>query len=292
LVNDNLEDIRLFEEAFAELEDVLFSRSWLQACALFQAESISEALGLLGRERVDVVVVDLTLSDGSGLHAFRRIRETFSSVPVIVLTTADEEDRAIGLVRQGAQDYVVKSELDCIPLARSLRCAIERQRLRSAESSALLTDDLTGLFSEAGLQKLARLHGGLATKLGQLRRLYVFDLDGLDELRDTCGAQERDMAVILASDVLRQVFSETDVVARIRPHRFAVLSLEDSNPAAISAEIDGRIAETNARRGDERRLSLRGAAAVGSPAADLEALLDSALESLCENRRSRQAAGM
>jgi signal transduction histidine kinase len=84
---------------------------------------------LLRREKVDAVILDLTLPDARGLEALHRVRLAAAGVPVIVLTGVADEEMAIAALRAGAQDYVLKPPPDGASLARIIRYASERQRL-------------------------------------------------------------------------------------------------------------------------------------------------------------------
>jgi serine phosphatase RsbU (regulator of sigma subunit) len=102
---------------------------------------------------VDCVLVDLELPDASGLTALREIHDAHPEVAVVVLTGLIEDSVARSAVANGAQDYLVKSQIDGVVLERAIRYAVERRR---AEQAALQ------LF-EASLHQAesARLERGL-----------------------------------------------------------------------------------------------------------------------------------
>jgi signal transduction histidine kinase/CheY-like chemotaxis protein len=85
---------------------------------------------------VDVVILDLTLPDASGLEALHRIRAASRGTPVIVLSGLADQALAIEAIRAGAQDYVLKPPPDGPTLARILRYACERHRLIQTLDSA------------------------------------------------------------------------------------------------------------------------------------------------------------
>jgi CheY-like chemotaxis protein len=290
LIEDDLDGIRLIEEALSELGEVQFSRAWLRPCELIQADDVAEAVEILEECQADVALVDLSLSDGSGLYAFRRIREQSPDLPIIVLAQPEDEAQALSLLRQGAQDYLLKPELDCIPLARAIQCSIERQRLRSAMRSFIWVDDLTGLYSDAGLGRLLEATGMLADRLGQRLRLFLFEISGLELIRDKRGAQERDMAVILTADILRRIFGRGDAVARIGPNQFVALTLEETDPEEAAASFTAELDRANSRRINGHALDVRVGSACGDPGTELDTLLHSARAALCDNVRSRMRA--
>jgi signal transduction histidine kinase len=91
--------------------------------------SVAEALDHLGRAPVDVVLLDLGLPDGYGLATLRKVRAGARDVPIVVLTGADSDEMSILALQQGAQDYLIKGEVEGPLLWRSLRYAIERRRI-------------------------------------------------------------------------------------------------------------------------------------------------------------------
>jgi sigma-B regulation protein RsbU (phosphoserine phosphatase) len=95
-------------------------------------EQLEAGLTLLGEGGSDVVLMDLSLPDGAGLSNVRRAQEAAPRVPVIVLGEADDERVALEAVAEGAQDYLVKGQLNAHVLGRAIRYAIERERSDAA----------------------------------------------------------------------------------------------------------------------------------------------------------------
>lgn len=82
--------------------------------------------------RPDVILLDLNLPDVDGLEGYRKLSERFPAIPVIMLTNVDDEETAALAVRRGAQDYLIKREVNSPLLKRVIRYAIERQRSERA----------------------------------------------------------------------------------------------------------------------------------------------------------------
>lgn len=120
LVEDNGEDARLVREALREVRNARFE--------LVHVERLSEALRRLSDDRFDVVLLDLSLPDGERLDTVIRVHQHAKGVPVVVLTGFDDEAMAVKALREGAQDYLVKGELNGNLLARAMRYAVERKR--------------------------------------------------------------------------------------------------------------------------------------------------------------------
>ncbi len=80
----------------------------------------------------DAVILDLCVPDGAGLANVGLIRAVAAGLPIIVTCEADDEVLAVETVHEGAQDYLVKSQLTPGGLERSIRYAIERHRMDMA----------------------------------------------------------------------------------------------------------------------------------------------------------------
>lgn len=93
-----------------------------------KAGCLADAMAHLETSACDVVVLDLTLPDSSGLITFKRLHEAFPTVPVVVVTANANKDIALEAIQIGAQDYIVKEQVENMPLGLSLRFAMERQR--------------------------------------------------------------------------------------------------------------------------------------------------------------------
>ena len=102
-----------------------------------------------GAGSIECVLLDLGLPDADGLDALHRVLDVAPSVAVLVLTGLSDEHRGTEALVAGAQDYLVKGQVEPQLLARSLRYAVERKRtdeqlrrlyaseLRSAENARL-----------------------------------------------------------------------------------------------------------------------------------------------------------
>ncbi|HZQ45809.1 MAG TPA: PAS domain S-box protein, partial [Verrucomicrobiae bacterium] len=99
---------------------------------LVATEHLDAGLVRLAERGFDLVLIDLSLADGAGLANIARIQSEILRVPIIVLGHVDDESVAIEAVHEGAQDYLVKDQLNPQLLGRAIRYAIERQRAEAA----------------------------------------------------------------------------------------------------------------------------------------------------------------
>ena len=124
LVEDNSADSRLLRELLKNITTAEFD--------LTLVGRLGEAAARLGSERFDIVLTDLSLPDSHGLEAFRVLHKAAPAVPVVVLSGVDDETLAVNAVREGAQDYLVKSRIDAHLLGRAIHYAIERHGVDQA----------------------------------------------------------------------------------------------------------------------------------------------------------------
>jgi signal transduction histidine kinase/DNA-binding NarL/FixJ family response regulator len=123
LVEDNAGDARLFRE--------MFSHERPDSFKLTHVLRMHEAEIHLAKGGVDVVLLDMGLPDEHGLDSLRRVHVAAPDVAVIVLTGLDDEVLAAEAMREGAQDYLIKGQIENRALPRALRHAIERHRMQA-----------------------------------------------------------------------------------------------------------------------------------------------------------------
>jgi signal transduction histidine kinase len=133
LVEDNQGDARLLREMFSTEKPGSFE--------LTHFLRMSEAMIHLGKGNVDLVLLDLGLPDAHGLDTVRQAHAVAPSVPLIVLTGLDDEALAAEAMKEGAQDYLIKGQIENRALPRALRHAIERHRMQT-ETELIRTQQL------------------------------------------------------------------------------------------------------------------------------------------------------
>lgn len=124
LVEADAVDAGLIKESLAETVDRKFRVEWVPR--------LSKAIARLGKDRFEVVLLDLTLPDSQGGEAFDRILETAPDSLILILGTANDEDTARQAVQRGADDYLIKDHVDAHWLPRTLHYLIERKVAREA----------------------------------------------------------------------------------------------------------------------------------------------------------------
>lgn len=132
LVEDNPGDARLIQELLLEARWGEFRTS--------VADSLAKALEALRAGGVELILLDLSLPDSQGIDTFHRVAEAAPLIPLIVLSGLDDEALALRTVEEGAQDYLVKGQVDPHILERAIRYAMKRveaERVLSEERNLL-----------------------------------------------------------------------------------------------------------------------------------------------------------
>ena len=131
MVEDNLGDVRLLREHLAG------NRSVGEVFHVVHVERLAVALQSLDEGAFEVVLLDLSLPDSQGIGTLTKMHAARPGMPIVVLTSLDDEVLGLQLLQHGAQDYLVKGEVTGSLLRRSLRYAVERKRaeveLRTSE---------------------------------------------------------------------------------------------------------------------------------------------------------------
>jgi signal transduction histidine kinase/DNA-binding response OmpR family regulator len=203
LVEDNREMALTMEEMLQEVTQRRRPTGTAPLVPVFQvqwAASLAEALEQLGQNGIDVVLLDLSLPDSQDLETFARAHASAPQVPMIVLTEIDDESLAIGAVRAGAQDYLVKGHVDGNLLARSIRYAIERQRVE--EVIRQRNQELI-LLNRASQSLISSLEQVLITFLEEVRRLLDVDISSAWLLDASTGELVCQQATGPRSEVVR-----------------------------------------------------------------------------------------
>ncbi|MBW4646870.1 MAG: hybrid sensor histidine kinase/response regulator [Goleter apudmare HA4340-LM2] len=121
LIEDNLASARLLQEYLKQANSQNYS--------LVHVQRLREGLHEITHGNYDVILLDLTLPDSAGLSSLSLLISHAPSIPIVVLTNTNDQELAIEAVRQGAQDYLVKRQVNVDVLVRALHYAIERKQV-------------------------------------------------------------------------------------------------------------------------------------------------------------------
>jgi two-component system, NarL family, sensor histidine kinase UhpB len=186
LVEDNPGDALLLDEMLKEVDNTHFQLS--------HTTRLDEGLKYLLKDSFDLLLLDLGLPDSQGIDTFTIMNQHAPELPIIILTGLEDEKFAINAVGTGAQDYLVKGQVDSRLLVRSIKYAIERKRIEealrkseekyrniveTAQSGILLTDS-KGNISYVN-SRMANMLGYTVQKLLGQDLFHLVDEEGQEK---------------------------------------------------------------------------------------------------------------
>src|SRR6202795_2927848 len=152
LVEDNPGDARLLHW--------MINEQGSNNMQLMHVECMSDAEKHLAERAFDIILLDLGLPDAQGLGAVRRAHAAAPRVPLVVLTGLDDESLAAQALQEGAQDYLIKGQIEGRGLLRALRYAVERKAMQRQRDECGAQ-----LHRSQKLEALGMLAGGIAHDL-------------------------------------------------------------------------------------------------------------------------------
>ncbi|MBI2341620.1 MAG: hybrid sensor histidine kinase/response regulator [Deltaproteobacteria bacterium] len=203
LVEDSPADIGFIKKAFSE--PISYSYSF----SLKTTTTLEEAIKLLEENGIDVVLLDLSLSNSAGIETFRKIHNQFPELPVVVLTAALDDSLATGTLKEGAQSYIVKKDVTPACLIRTIFDSIERNKLKiEAEDLTIMgvheLKSPLAVIKESSLQLLEGLHGEISPIQ---RKMIQMTFDCAQRLEKLVG----DLLAVAKIEMGRMTLSLSDV---------------------------------------------------------------------------------
>jgi signal transduction histidine kinase len=223
LVEDNAGDVRLLRE--------MFTKERADTFELTHCLRMGEAERHLAKGGVDIVLLDLGLPDGHGLDSVRRAHAAAPGVPMIVLTGLDDEALAAEAMKEGAQDYLIKGQIENRALPRALRHAIERHRMQT-ETDLIRIQQIQ--FKD---EFLSHVSHELRSPLSAIRQFATILLDGLAGELQT--EQQEYMGIVLKNvKQLQSMISDLLAVTRVQVGKLMIEPQRTSVADAIAYAID------------------------------------------------------
>ena len=223
LVEDNAGDARLLREMFTKERPDSFELTHLLR--------MSEAVIHLAKGGVDIVLLDMGLPDGHGLETVRRAHAAAPDVPMIVLTGLDDEALAAEAMKVGAQDYLIKGQIENRALPRALRHAIERHRMQT-ETDLILTHQMQ--FKDEFLSHVSH------ELRSPLTAIYQFVTILLDKLAGDLNLEQHEYLEIVLRNVkqLQSMINDLLEVTRVQAGKLLIELQSTSVSDAITYTLD------------------------------------------------------
>jgi diguanylate cyclase (GGDEF)-like protein len=215
LIEDNPGDAKLVEVMLKQPKETSFR--------LHLAGTLANALELINEDEFQVAILDMNLPDGNGVENISAIRTHTLDLPIVVLSGKDDDEFALEAVKAGAQDYLIKGQIDEWQLSRAISYAIERKRMQDDIIHLAHHDHLTGLANRSLFQ--ARIEHAIqnATRRNESLALMYLDLDNFKPINDALGHDIGDKLLVAVAQRLNSFVREVDTVARIGGDEFAII---------------------------------------------------------------------
>jgi GGDEF domain-containing protein len=275
LIESEAEELLFLEEVLREIEQERWLPEWPRIEPLCAA-TWAEAERMVRTSPPHAILLHVEPL----AEVFRLAQAAAPEVPVIVLLEGGDEALATRLMlgtrlmRDGAEDFLFKGQIDGALLAHTLRNAVLRHRLLSAARAGSLTDSLTGLANRAGFLTMAARDRHLAQRLDLRWMLLVAEPRALARMSPPLVQQRRDLELLGAAEHLRGIATPADLVGRIGDRHFAMSVFDGEVETLEEAWVRIR------RAAAERRMDVGAAIFERTRPRTLDALLEQALADL------------
>lgn len=202
------------------------------------ANSGEAALVQLETFSIDMVLLDMYMPGMTGLEVLQKtkIQEKMTHIPIIMLSSSDDEDQFVAALEYGADDFVTKPYIAKVLLARIRNSFRLMEKTQELEQLAKI-DFLTGVNNRGSFEKLVYGTINQCRRMDQNIVIVIFDLDHFKNINDTYGHSAGDKVLIEFSKLLLVCFREYDVIGRVGGEEFGVcLPNTDMNDAVYACD--------------------------------------------------------
>ncbi len=215
LIEDSKGDALLIEK---ELNKVIPEGYVLQ-----KAETLEEALNLLPNNKFHVALLDRSLPDAEGFDGLYSLQNMAPDLPVIFLTSYQNEQTALESIKQGAQDYLFKDKSNGPIIKRAIQFAILRKEFEGVLIERANFDLLTGLANRWLFENRLDMAIAKMKRNQTIFAILFLDLDRFKKLNDVHGHAAGDKVLKEVGMRLKQSLRPYDTLARFGGDEFAVL---------------------------------------------------------------------
>lgn len=227
---------------------------WPRGLVVSHTQAIADAAHELLDHGATCVLLDLG-EEQSSLQAVAQLTGASPATPIIVLSDHGDDDAGVAAVRAGAQDYLLKAELNPSVLGRAVRYSVERKRAEVALAQQALHDPLTGLPNRALFLDRVRVALDRSRRADGPVVVLFLDVDGFKEINDTLGHSAGDLVLTVLADRFSGLLRPMDTVARFGGDEFTFLfeGIDSEHEAALVAQRISRSAGLPVTLGEEER---------------------------------------
>ena len=226
LIEDNPRDVALFKEILGEVNTVHFE--------LTHCNMLSSALTLLSKGSFGIILLDLSLPDGDGLDTVLRTHAAVPHVPIVVMSGLGDEELAARALHEGAQDYLVKGQVDSNLLIRAMRYAIERKQ---AEDALRKAHDKLELLVQERTAELMSANEQLLREIEERKKAEESLRESLEEVKQLKN-KLREENLYLREEI-NLIHSHKDIVGNSEAIRTVLKQIEQVAPIDSTVLIQG-----------------------------------------------------
>ena len=218
--------------------------AWARGLVIAHAQRFADAAEELLDHGATCVLLGVQHQDDEPLGPLEHLRGAAPDVPIIVLSDRADEEVGMAAVKAGAQDFLLKSELNPALLARAVRYAIERKRSEVQLAHQALHDPLTALPNRALFIDRLTVALDRSRRTGAPVAVLFLDVDSFKQINDSMGHSAGDLLLTVLADRFREMLRPMDTVARFGGDEFTFLfeELESEREAILVADRIGRAA--------------------------------------------------
>jgi|GEM_PF-3109446 len=209
------------------------------------AFSIKEAKDYLDIETTDMMMFSLTLPNESARDIVSRLEPYFTEVPTVVITGNNMKSEAVDSISHGIQDFLILDDtLSEDRFFYSVISSVGRHKRTVQLQSTSMLDILTQVYNSRGFHKTARHALAIAKRRNFGISFVSLDVDDLSGINKAMGSRGGDLTLKTTAGILKGLFREADIVARLGSDDFVAVAVGSS-----------RIAETSIRMRLEKAFS-------------------------------------
>jgi two-component system cell cycle response regulator len=228
-------DILLIESNNLDAETVkeMLTGSLTTPFVLEHFDQLTTSMEYLVGNKPDIILLNLFLSDSQGIDTFSNLHAHSPDIPVIVMLTK-KTDEAYGVKAHqlGALNYILLDDTNSALFNRAIQCAVEQYRISQELRALSLIDDQTGLYNKHAFYVLGQHYLKLAERTNRGLIYFVIQCNNLNWIKQNIGSEEEKNALSFTACAIKETFRRSDILARIRHNKFAVIALESKKSCA------------------------------------------------------------
>jgi diguanylate cyclase (GGDEF)-like protein len=217
LIDESMEDANLIKKYLNRIDQIEFR--------LTHVSNISKSYPVFASSFFDIVLFDLSIPGRNALKDLERLTYNYPHLPIVILSDIGDQDLSLAAIKSGAQDYIIKDQVNEHSLFKAIVFAIERKNIETELKYLADHDPLTGLpnrrlFSDRLQRGMKRFY----RKTDQLSLgVLLLDLDSFKNVNDQYGHHVGDQVLSMIGKRLKHRLRQNDTVARLGGDEFVII---------------------------------------------------------------------